>query len=77
MQIFIEKFDLTLKNGTKLKNTDLGVFDAETFRSSSLETFTEKDDVMGYFGQLHENTVVATTFDSGLGPYRGEICQED
>jgi hypothetical protein len=77
LQIFIEKFALTLKDGTKLTYTDTGVFDANTFKTSSLDTFIEKDGVLGFFGQLQENTVVATTFDSGIGTYRGEICLGD
>jgi hypothetical protein len=77
LQLFIEKFALTLKDGTQLTYTDTGVFDADTFKTSSLDTFIEKDGVLGFFGQRHENTVVATTFDSGIGTYRGEICLGD
>jgi hypothetical protein len=77
MHVFIEKFDLTLKDGTTLEYTDLGVFDAETFKSSSLDRFTKNDGVIGDYGQLHETTVVATTFDAGVGTYRGEICLGD
>ena len=77
LQIFIEKFDLTLHDGTKLKYTNLGVFDTNTLKSSSLDTFTERDGITGFFGQLHENTVLAPTLDSAIGTYRGEICLED
>ena len=37
LQIFIEKFALTLQDGTTLTYTDTGVFDTHTFKTSSLD----------------------------------------
>jgi hypothetical protein len=76
-QIFIETFALTLKDGTQLTYTNVGVFDIKTFKTASLDTFIAKEGVEGFFGQLQEQTQIAPDFQSSRGTYRGEICLEE